>query len=30
MSRQVRLGFASKARAIMPAAMGAEADVPEW
>jgi len=30
MSRQVRLGLASRASAIMPAAIGAEAEVPEW
>jgi len=30
MSRQVKLGLASRASAIIPAAIGAEADVPEW
>jgi len=29
MSRQVKLGLASRAKAMIPAAIGAEADVPE-
>ena len=30
MSRHVRLGLASRANAMIPAAIGADADVPEW